>query len=263
MPISNDLLRYADPAIDAFVRDDLVKVMALREDLAFLTGDGAQDTPRGYLSFASAYALANGGAAGAWSSSANSTAASGGNFITSNETYTETTVVAELGGAANKLDTANVPEERRAWFMHPRTRNYLYNLLNSLGVYVFRDELKRPPPKCRHRLRRSCNGEIPPIDASTRRFYSPTNWSWELPLRARMADPHGSSREGPEYAPKPSFNNELEVRFTNPLRPHAVGDGQLLGTGGRVVDERRLARKGRRGIHLERDAADRHAGRTS
>ena len=143
VPISNDLLRYADPAIDAFVRDDLVKVMALREDLAFLTGDGTQDTPRGYLSFASAYALANAGAAGAWSSSANSTAASGGNFITSSETYTETTVVSELGGAANKLDTANVPEEKRAWFMHPRTRNYLYDLLNSLGVYVFRDELNQ------------------------------------------------------------------------------------------------------------------------
>ena len=133
VPISNDLMRFADPAIDAFVRDDLVKVMALREDLAFLTGDGTQDTPRGYLSFANAYALASGGSAGAWSSSANSTAASGGNFITSSETYTETTVVAELGAAANALDTANVPDDKRAWFMHPRSRNYLYDLLNSLG----------------------------------------------------------------------------------------------------------------------------------
>ena len=54
VPISNDLMRFADPAIDAFVRDDLVKVMALREDLAFLTGDGTQDSPRGFLSFANA-----------------------------------------------------------------------------------------------------------------------------------------------------------------------------------------------------------------
>ena len=36
VPISNDLMRYADPAIDAMVRDDLVEVIALREDLAFM-----------------------------------------------------------------------------------------------------------------------------------------------------------------------------------------------------------------------------------
>jgi HK97 family phage major capsid protein len=143
VPISNDLLRYADPAIDAFVRDDLVKVMALREDLAFIQGDGTQDTPRGFLSFANANAVANGGTASAFLSTANSTLGSGGNFITANETYTETTVVADLGAAANALDVANVPDDKRVWFMHPRSRNYLYDLLNSLGVYVFRDELNK------------------------------------------------------------------------------------------------------------------------
>ena len=66
VPISNDLMRFADPAIDAFVRDDLVKVMALREDLAFLIGDGTQDSPRGFLSFANAYAVARGGTPGNW-----------------------------------------------------------------------------------------------------------------------------------------------------------------------------------------------------
>jgi HK97 family phage major capsid protein len=52
-------------------------------------------------------------------------------------------VVADLGAAANALDVANVPDDKRAWFMHPRSRNYLYDLLNSLGVYVFRDELNK------------------------------------------------------------------------------------------------------------------------
>jgi len=75
-------MRYADPAVDAFVRDDLVKVIALREDLAFILGDGTQDTPRGFLSFAGAYAVTGGGAAGVFSTTGNSTAASGGNFIT-------------------------------------------------------------------------------------------------------------------------------------------------------------------------------------
>ncbi len=141
VPVSNDLMRYADPAADAFVRDDLVQVLALREDLAFLTGDGTQATPMGFTGFANRYAVNGGGTAGSWLNTGNSTAASGGNFITSSETYTLATAAAELGGLANKLDTANVPETKRVWFGHPRTFNYLYNVQNSLGVYVYRDEM--------------------------------------------------------------------------------------------------------------------------
>lgn len=153
VPVSNDMMRYADPAVDAFVRDDLVRVIALREDLAFLLGDGTQSTPRGFLSFANAWVVAQGGTAGNWITTGNSTAAvngsagsalvgaNGGNFITSNETYTLSTVASELGGMVNKLDSANVPESRRVWFMHPRSFNYLFNVQNSLGVYVYREEI--------------------------------------------------------------------------------------------------------------------------
>lgn len=152
VPVSNDMMRYADPAIDAFVRDDLVKVMALREDLAFILGDGTQDTPRGFISFANAHVAANGGTVGVWSTSANSVLAvngtdpansTGGNFITSTANYTLATVAAELGGAVNRLDQSNVAESKRVWFMNPRSYNYLYNVQNSLGVYVYRDELNK------------------------------------------------------------------------------------------------------------------------
>ncbi|WP_316214310.1 phage major capsid protein [Bradyrhizobium sp. SZCCHNR2032] len=150
VPISNDMMRYADPAIDAFVRDDLVKVMALREDLAFLMGDGTQDTPRGFLSFANGHVGSNGGTVGTWLTGGNSTFAvngtdpansTGGNFITSTAAYTLATAAAELGGAVNRLDQANVPDSKRVWFMNPRSYNYLFNVQNSLGVYVYRDEL--------------------------------------------------------------------------------------------------------------------------
>jgi HK97 family phage major capsid protein len=150
VPVSNDMMRYADPAADAFVRDDLVKVLALREDLAFIMGDGTADTPRGFLSFANGWIAANSGTVGNWLTAANSTLAvnatdpantTGGNFITSNETYTLATVAAELGGCVNRLDTANVPDDKRTWFMHPRSYNYLFNVQNSLGVYVYREEL--------------------------------------------------------------------------------------------------------------------------
>lgn len=153
VPISNDMMRYADPAVDAFVRDDIVKVIALREDLAFLLGDGTQSTPRGFLNFANGWVASNGGTVGVWSQSVASVYAvnatpdpantTGGNFITSTASYTQITVANELAGAVSRLDTANVPEDKRVWFFHPRIYNYLNNLLNSLGLYVYRDELSK------------------------------------------------------------------------------------------------------------------------
>ncbi|MGV2188768.1 phage major capsid protein [Agrobacterium vitis] len=152
VPVSNDMMRYADPAIDAFVRDDLVRVIGLREDLAFLLGDGMQNTPKGFLAFANGWVQKGGGTVGNWLTTAASTLAvngadpdnsTGGNFITSTANYTLSTVATELGGAVNKLDQANVPDSKRVWFMNPRSFNYLYNVQNSLGVYVYRDELTK------------------------------------------------------------------------------------------------------------------------
>jgi HK97 family phage major capsid protein len=151
VPVSNDMMRYADPAIDAVVRDDLVKVIALREDLAFLLGDGTTGGPMGFLGFANKWVAQNGGTPGTWSTSANSTLAvngsvvngligsNGGNFITSTEAYTEATIINELIGAINKLDVANVSDMNRVWFMSPRVFNALCGLLNSLGLPVFPD----------------------------------------------------------------------------------------------------------------------------
>jgi HK97 family phage major capsid protein len=152
VPVSNDMMRYSDPAVDAFVRDDLVKVTALAEDVNFILGQGVNDGPIGFLTFANRWIQRQGGTVGVWSTSANSTEAvnaadpantTGGNFITSTESYTLATVANELGGAVNRLDTANVPESKRVWFMNPRSKNYLYNVQNSLGVYVYREELDR------------------------------------------------------------------------------------------------------------------------
>ena len=117
-PITNDLIRYSDPAVDALVRDDLAKVIARREDLAFIRGDGTSDSPRGFLS----YALA-------------------GQTIASNASYTLSTAAQELGGALNSIESANVPMEGLVWVMHPRSKNYLLNVQNSNGFYVYREEM--------------------------------------------------------------------------------------------------------------------------
>ena len=152
VPISNDMMRYANPAIDAFVRDDLVKVMARREDAAFILSMGTELEPRGYLGFANGWVVNNGGTPGVWSKSAASVLAAngtdpadstGGNFITSTANFTLATVAAELAGAVNKLDMANVDPVKRVWMMHPRSKNYLYNVQNSLGIYVYRDEMNK------------------------------------------------------------------------------------------------------------------------
>lgn len=45
--VSNELLRSPDASADAFVRDDLAKVMGLRADLAMIRGDGTANTPKG------------------------------------------------------------------------------------------------------------------------------------------------------------------------------------------------------------------------
>jgi HK97 family phage major capsid protein len=118
VPISNDLMRYSDPAVDAMVRDDLAQVIARREDLAFIRGDGTQDSPKGFLSFLLP-----------------------ANTIASNASYTLSTAASELGGLLNKIETSNVPIVRPVWLMHPRTKNYLLNVQNANGFYVYREEM--------------------------------------------------------------------------------------------------------------------------
>jgi HK97 family phage major capsid protein len=122
VPITNDLLRDTQftTAADALVRDDLVQVISLREDLAFLVGDGTNGTPRGYLSFAQAFQK---------------------NLISSTFTFTLPTVAAELGAARTRLKKANVKLRKPCWFMGADAEGYLFNVQNSLGLYVYREEM--------------------------------------------------------------------------------------------------------------------------
>ena len=47
VPIGNSLLRHSSTGLARLVRDDVIKIMALREDLAFIRGDGTANTPTG------------------------------------------------------------------------------------------------------------------------------------------------------------------------------------------------------------------------
>lgn len=118
VPISRDLVRYSDPNVDAIARDDLVQVLARREDLAFLRGDGTADSPRGFASFVLS-----------------------SQTISSTSAFTLSTVGRELGGAMTKLESANVNIQRPVWIMHPRSKGYLMSVQNANGFYVFKDEM--------------------------------------------------------------------------------------------------------------------------
>ena len=50
--LPNELLRFGNPSVEAFVRNDMARVMALAADAAFLVGPGSTVRPKGLLSYA-------------------------------------------------------------------------------------------------------------------------------------------------------------------------------------------------------------------
>lgn len=115
VPVSNDLLRYAGPRTDAMIRDSLIRDMALREDLAFIRGDGTSDTPRGLYSFAT---------------EASTTFAANGTVNLAN-------IDADINSAILKLVNSNVAMNRPAWVMAPRTKVYLGALRTTQGPLAY------------------------------------------------------------------------------------------------------------------------------
>lgn len=133
-PVSNDWLRYASAATDAMVQDDIIQGLAGTEDLAFLRGDGTGEWPLGMRN-----------------------AVLPGNLITSDPNFSLTTVDNELGSAKLALELRDIPMLNPCWFMNPRTAEFLWNLKNSNGFYVYRDEmntgkLRRYPYKTTTRI---------------------------------------------------------------------------------------------------------------
>lgn len=123
VPISNDLLRFASIAADTMVRDDAVRAIAQAEDAAFIRGSGSVYSPKGLLNWA-------------LSSQTYAATAVGGSLDLAH-------VFADLNKAITTLETANVAMDRCGWLLAPRTKGYLFALLNSQGIPVFRDEMLR------------------------------------------------------------------------------------------------------------------------
>ena len=118
---SNDLVRFAGPEADAFVLDDLLAVSAIREDLAFIRGDGTEFTPAGIRNLVTS-----------------------GN-VNAQSATTLAGIDDDFAQAVRQVEEANVEGEERDffWVMVPRTKWALWNAAPSTdaGARPYRDGL--------------------------------------------------------------------------------------------------------------------------
>lgn len=108
VPVSNDLLRMSNMNMALNIRNDMLNVMARREDIAFLRGDGTANTPRGIRNWA---LIGNWAATGV----ANGIAA----------------VEAAINAMVNKVEDADVPMLLPGFIMRASCKNFLAGLRNA------------------------------------------------------------------------------------------------------------------------------------
>lgn len=108
--VSNDLIRNASVSAEEFVRDDLLQVISIAEDLAFIRGSGAAGEPRGIRYWlAAAHVVAE-------------TCSSDGN-----PTLAE--AKAELNNLVYLLKAAKAPMLKPVWLFSPRTETAMLDLV--------------------------------------------------------------------------------------------------------------------------------------
>lgn len=113
-PISNSLMRHAtNIQVGMMVRDDVIKVMGLREDLAFLRGDGTANTPKGMRN----WALAEN-----WIADVAATAAAA-----------EVAILKLV----SLVEDADVPMLAGGWVMRSSAKNWLGSLRDAAGHKLF------------------------------------------------------------------------------------------------------------------------------
>lgn len=126
-PISNDLLRDNAISAEMLVRDDLVAVMARKEDITFIRSTGTQYTPKGILYWTASGNKFNATQAGASATAAEVTA----DLAKLHRLVDESDVNVDLANAAGAV----------GWLMTPRSKWYLFGMVSTEGTPLFRAEL--------------------------------------------------------------------------------------------------------------------------
>lgn len=117
VPVGNSLLRHSGTAMAQLVRDDLVKVMARREDLAFIRGDGSGNTPTGIRN---------------WLLAANWIAA-----LDAGVAADAAAAEAALRTVVSRVEDADVNLTNPGWIMRASAKNFLANLRDPNGNKLF------------------------------------------------------------------------------------------------------------------------------
>jgi len=115
VPVSNDLLGFSSHAVEQIVISDLISALAERQDLAFIRGDGSNNTPKG-LRF--------------WAPPAT-------HLITASDGATLAKVKADLAKLDLALRNANVKMRKPGYLMSPRTYEFLAALVDGNGNPAF------------------------------------------------------------------------------------------------------------------------------
>lgn len=114
VPASNELLTDTSGRVNRMVVDDIGAGLSIREDVAFLRGDGSQNTPTGIL-----------------------------NQIDPTYIVVYTKLSDALSGLRALPRKANIPMRRMGWVFNADIEALLYGALTSTGDYVYRDEMDR------------------------------------------------------------------------------------------------------------------------
>lgn len=114
--ISNDLLRYSMPDAERIVEQDLADDIAEAVDLAYIRGDGMAAQPKGLKNLA-------------------------GNSLNANSTVTLSNVTSDLAQAIRLQLDDDVRIRRAGWIFAPRTWQYLFEVRDNNGNFVFQDQL--------------------------------------------------------------------------------------------------------------------------
>lgn len=110
---SNDLLRNPSAGAEALLRDDMIKVMALKKDLTVLRSVGGEYAPKGVRY---------------WANSSNVNAITGTALANK---------VTDFGTMIRLVEESNVGLDRGGFILRPRTKWNLATTLDSQGNFVF------------------------------------------------------------------------------------------------------------------------------
>lgn len=112
VPASNELLTDTSGRVNQMIVDDIGMGLSLREDLAFLRGDGTLNTPTGIR-----------------------------NQIAAANVKKYATLQAAVAGLRAIPRKANIPMRRMGWVFNSDVEAAYYNVLTANGDYVYRDEM--------------------------------------------------------------------------------------------------------------------------